>query len=122
MAKHLELGIKGEFIASKFLESKGFTILEKNWRHRKAEVDIIAMDGDVLVFVEVKTRSTEMWGAPELSVSSKKEQLLADALSVYMEQIGHTWEVRFDVVGVLLLEAGYREVRHHRDAFFPGLE
>lgn len=122
MAEHLKLGQKGEEIALNYLENKGYSILEVNWRHRRAEVDLIAKDGEVLVFVEVKTRSTEMWGAPELFVSTRKEQLLSAALSVYMEQIGHTWEVRFDIIAVIILEGGHTEIRHHKDAFFPGLE
>jgi len=122
MAEHLEVGKKGEEVAVLFLEEKGYKILEKNWRHRRAEVDIIAMHGDILVFVEVKTRSTQLWGQPELAVTPKKERLLADASGVYMEQIDHQWEVRFDIISVIIINEGREEITHYKDAFFPGLE
>lgn len=122
MAKHNLLGEEGERLAVSYLQKKGYTILETNWRYSRAEVDIIAMDGEVLVCVEVKSRSTEMWGSPANAVDSKKEKLLADALSMYMEKIDHQWEVRFDVVAVVIINDGYHEVKHYKDAFFPGLD
>lgn len=122
MAEHLELGKKGEEIAVEFLKGKGYLILETNWRHRRAEVDIIAKDGEILVFVEVKTRSTQLWGQPELAVTPKKERLMVDASGVYMEQINHQWEVRFDIVSVIVINEGQEEITHFKDAFFPGIE
>ncbi len=122
MADHLILGRKGEDIARSHLVKKGYKILETNWRHSRAEIDIIAMDGEALVFVEVKTRSTEMWGQPALAVTPKKERLMADASGVYMEQIGHDWEVRFDIISVVIINDEYTEIKHYEDAFFPGIE
>ncbi|MCL4163879.1 UNVERIFIED_CONTAM: hypothetical protein GTU68_031920 [Idotea baltica] len=80
------------------------------------------MDGASLVFVEVKTRSSMIWGQPELSVTDKKERLLIDAAGAYMEKIGHTWEIRFDIVSVVVINEKYNEINHFQDAFFPGLE
>lgn len=122
MAKHNEVGKMGEDIAVRFLTGKGYTMLERNWRHKKAEVDMICMDGDVLVFVEVKTRSSMLYSAPTDAVTEHKMRMLVDAASVYMDQIGHDWEIRFDVVSILLLNEANYEVDHHRDAFFPGWE
>ena len=122
MAKHLETGKKGEAIAAEFLAGQGFQILETNWRHRRLEVDLIAMDGKVLVFVEVKTRSSAFFGQPEEFVDKKKEELLARAAAEYMHQINHDWAIRFDVVSILLKNETDWEVKHLRDAFFPGLE
>jgi len=121
MAKHNLLGEEGERLAASYLQQKGYSILETNWRYSRAEVDIIAMDGDVLVCVEVKSRSTEMWGSPETAVTAKKEKLLGDALSMYMEEIDHQWEVRFDVVAVVIINDRHHEIKHYKDAFFPGM-
>ncbi len=122
MAKHLETGKKGEAIASDFLKSQGFKILETNWRFRRLEVDLIAMDGEVLVFVEVKTRSNAFFGQPEEFVDKKKEEHLVRAAAEYMRQINHDWAIRFDVVSVILKNENQWEVKHLQDAFFPGLE
>ena len=121
MAKHLETGQKGEAIAINFLQQLGYQIQATNWRHRRAEVDIIAKDGEVLVFIEVKTRTDDAFGNPASFVTPKKERFLADAANVYMEEIGHYWEIRFDIVGIVLWSAERVEVRHYKDAFFPGL-
>lgn len=122
MAKHNELGRKGEAIAREFLKKKGYQLLETNWRHRKAEIDIIAMWEEVLVFIEVKSRSSAYFGRPESFVDAKKQQLIADAASVYMEKIGHEWEIRFDIISVLFHNEVYQSVDHIKDAFFPGWE
>lgn len=122
MAKHLDTGKLGEDAAKRFLEQKGFRILETNWRYKRLEVDIIAYDGAELVFVEVKTRSSKYFGTPEVFVDKRKEKLLAQAAAAYMEVIGHEWTIRFDVVSVLVGRNGRLYVRHLRDAFFPGLD
>lgn len=122
MAKHLDIGKAGESLARSFLEQKGYRILETNWRWSRAEIDLIAKDVDTLVFVEVKTRSTDAFGKPEESITARKERFLADAASVYMEQIGHDWAVRFDVISIIYHSAQHYEIEHFEDAFFPGLE
>lgn len=121
MAKHLETGKKGEELAVGFLEKLGYQILETNWRHRRAEIDIIAKDGEILVFIEVKTRSDDFFGNPASFVTTKKERFMSDAANVYMEQIGHDWEIRFDIVGIVMWSEERTELRHFKDAFFPGL-
>ncbi len=122
MALHNAIGKKGEELARSFLITQGYRILENNWRYRRAEVDIIAMDGEILVFVEVKTRTDDKFGRPEEFITLKKEQFMADAASAYMEQIGHDWEIRFDFVAILLQGDQHAEIEHFKDAFFPGLE
>ncbi len=119
MAKHLNIGKKGEEVAMNYLESLGYKILETNWRFSRAEVDIIAMDKEIMVFVEVKTRSYDAFGQPEEFVSRAKEQLLMDAASVYMEQAKHDWEIRFDIISIIS-RANYHELKHFKDAFFDG--
>ncbi len=122
MAKHNETGKRGEEIAGDLLREQGFTILETNWRHKRLEVDLIAKDGGVLVFVEVKTRSYDYFGKPEEFVDKKKERHLARAAAEYMRQTGHDWAIRFDVVSVILKIEKEWEVEHIHDAFFPGIE
>ena len=120
MAKHLQLGRKGEEIAQLYLSEQSYEILEANWRFQKAEIDIIAKDKDILVFVEVKTRSTDKWGNPEDSISPKKQALIADAATQYMEEINHHWEVRFDVISIVINGDDSHHLKHFPDAFFPG--
>jgi putative endonuclease len=121
MAQHNETGKTGEELARTYLEGKGYRILEVNWRYRRAELDLIAMDGPVLVFLEVKTRRTAAFGRPEEAVTRKKTKLMAAAAAAYMEAIGHEWEIRFDILSIILHSPQDYEVAHLKDAFFPGL-
>ncbi len=121
MAEHNIIGQKGEALAVAYLRSKDYTILETNWRHKRAEVDIIAKDGQVLVFLEVKTRTSDYFGQPEEAITPKKQSLIADAAAVYMGLIGHNWEIRFDYISILYKDQDNFKLRHFRDTFFPGL-
>lgn len=116
--KH-QTGKRGEQLALSFLQKKGFSILETNWRFSRAEVDIIAKEGEVLVFVEVKTRTGRQFSPPEASVTKRKRELLIEAAGAYMEEIGHDWEIRFDIVTILLWSDLQYEITHFEDAFFP---
>jgi len=117
MSKNIETGNKGEAIAKDYLLKKGYTILESNWRFSRAEIDLIAMDGQILVFIEVKTRSTGLFGAPELAVDQHKQDLMTDAANAYMQKINHDWEVRFDIISIILEKDQY-QLQHFEDAFF----
>ena len=120
MAIQQDIGNKGEEIAKAFLEKKGYEILATNWRYSRAEIDIIAKDGDNLVFVEVKTRSSSYFGPPAAFVTPKKETFMSHAASAYMEEIDYEDEIRFDVIGILLLKGKAPQIEHYEDAFFPG--
>ncbi len=122
MAQHNDTGKYGEQLAVTFLREKGFKVLEKNWHHHHAEIDIIAIDGAVLVFIEVKTRSSTYFGEPAEFISPRKERLLIDAATAYIEQTDHDGEIRFDVIGIVLAAQKDPEIRYYKDAFFPGLE
>lgn len=122
MSNHLELGKKGEEIATNFLLKKGFEILEANWRYRRSEIDLIAKKDEVLIFVEVKTRSDDYFGRPESFVTDRKRALMIDAANAYMEEIGHEWEIRFDVIAIIYHNPVHQTIDHFKDAFFPGLE
>lgn len=121
MSSHHEIGERGEALAVDYLIKMGYRILEKNWRFAKAEIDIIAMDDDILAFIEVKTRSSTSFGSPDSFVNPTKEQLITDAALAYMEKVDHDWEVRFDIVSVLLRPYREPEIKHIRDAFFRGI-
>jgi putative endonuclease len=119
MARHNETGKLGEKLAVGFLTNKGYTILETNWRSGKAEVDIIAKTKEILVFVEVKTRSSVQYGFPEEFVTDKKERLLFRAAGNYMRLINHDWEIRFDIISVVLHQTNEPEITHFMDTYFP---
>ncbi|MCC6817349.1 MAG: YraN family protein [Bacteroidia bacterium] len=119
MAEHNELGEKGEKIAVKYLNDIGLEVLERNWRKHKTEVDIIAKDADLLVFIEVKTRGTDYFGLPESFVKSKKQMMMAEAAEYYLEQLGQdNMEVRYDIIAVII-EENKEIIMHFEDAFFP---
>lgn len=117
MAKHNELGKKGEWIALNFLKEKGFEILETNFRLEKDEIDIIAKDGDSLVFVEVKTRSTDYFGEPEIAVGIKKEEFLIRAAENYLISNDLNKEIRFDIISIVF-NSKKTKIRHIVDAFY----
>lgn len=116
MAQHNELGKEGEQQAIQYLRQKGYRILEKNYRFKKAEIDIIAQKGDVLVIVEVKTRSTDYFGNPEEFIDKKKIKLLVTAADHYVIDKDIDVEVRFDIVAILRKGNSY-EIEHLEDAF-----
>ena len=118
MAKHLETGKKGEQLALDHLRAKGYQILECNWRYCRAEVDIIAKIEEVIVFIEVKTRSGAAFGPPEAFLSAHQEKRIADAAAAYLEKIDHQWEIRFDIISIILKDP-QSQIKHFEDAFFP---
>jgi len=119
MAWNNILGERGEQLAISHLKKKGYVILETNWRYRRAELDIIAKHGEILVFIEVKTRNNNNFAEPEMAVDGKKQKLMASAGAAYMRKIEHDWEVRFDVISIIYKNEKDFHVRHFEDAFFP---
>lgn len=97
----ISLGKKGEEIAHKFLEEAGFRIIEKNFRSKIGELDLIAVDGDTLVFVEVKTRFSEEFGPPEEAVTPNKLRTIARVGEYYKSLHEDTPDaMRIDVVAI----------------------
>ena len=121
MLNNKRTGTTGEDLATTYLITNGYRILDRNWRYSRAEVDIISKIDEILVFVEVKTRSYTWYGQPEEFVSPKQANLIARVANVYMERIGHEWEIRFDIISVVLHPDGSHRIKHIKDAFFPGL-
>ncbi len=116
MAQHNELGNKGEQIAIDYLIEKGYTILDKNWRYLKAEIDIIVQKENILAVVEVKTRSSDYFGNPQDFVNSKKIQLMVSAINEYVISKDLDVEVRFDIIAIIKTDAK-EKIEHLKDAF-----
>lgn len=98
-------GRLGEDLAHRFLRRRGYTIVARNWRlpSGQAEIDLVAWDGNVLVFVEVKCRGTEEFGTPDRAVDREKEHHLRRAGRAYALRAGvETARIRFDIVTVVL--------------------
>ncbi len=112
-----ELGKKGEEVALRFLKKKGYRILEKNYTCKLGEIDIIAKEKDTLAFIEVKTRTSTLFGPPELSVTPFKQMQLSKAALIYLKEKNiEEAKARFDVVSILLRPEG-EEIELIRDAF-----
>lgn len=114
-------GIEGEKIAKKHLLEKGYDILQQNWRFKKYEVDIIASHNNLIIFVEVKARSTSDFGEPELFVTKKKQGFLVAAANEYLISNNIELESRFDIVSVLQLNNSIT-VKHLEAAFYPSIK
>lgn len=96
-----ELGDRGERFAACFLEAKGFEILERNYRCQVGEVDLVAQEGECLVFVEVRSRSSDDFGTPEESITQQKRRRLAQVAECYVAERGSSLPAwRIDVVAV----------------------
>ena len=118
MAEHNETGKKGEDLAADFLQNEGFQILERNWKNRFEEIDIIALENELLVIVEVKTRSSLAFGKPEESVGLRKQRLLVNAAEAYIKKYNSDRETRFDIISVVTNGTG-ANIQHIRHAFSP---
>jgi putative endonuclease len=119
MAQHLDLGRKGESLAKTFLEDAGYEILDENWTHGKAEIDLIAYKDRVIIFAEVKTRTGNSFGEPEDFVDNRKQKLLAEAADEYIYLMDHQGEVRFDIISILFDKYANYTLKHIEDAFWP---
>ncbi len=112
------LGAYGERVAARHLVSEGMELLDRNWRCRWGELDLVARDGNALVFCEVKTRRSDRYGAPAEAVVAVKAKRIRRLAALWMDDTGqHAPEVRFDVVAVLAAPAGAANVEHLRGAF-----
>jgi len=119
MAQHNDLGRKGELMAKLYLEQQGYEILDENWTHGKAEIDLITYKDKVIIFTEVKTRSGNYFGEPEDFVDKRKQRLLATAADEYIYLMNHQGEVRFDIIAILFKSEENYKLNHIEDAFWP---
>jgi putative endonuclease len=112
------VGAYGERVAVAHLLAQGMVLLDRNWRGRAGEIDIILRDGSAIVFCEVKTRRGDRFGAPAEAVVPTKVRRLRRLAAQWLAQAGvRPAEVRFDVVSVLPQPAGAARIEHLRGAF-----
>ena len=115
---HLRHGVLGERAARTHLRKLGLKFLTANFKSRRGEVDLIFRDQDCLVFVEVKTRSSEDWVRPAAAVNARKRRLLSECGLDYLKLLKEPRvKIRIDVVEVLLTDGTVREVRHLPNTF-----
>jgi putative endonuclease len=113
-----ELGIYGENLAVTYLIKKGYHIIERNYRFKKNEVDIICLDKEILVIVEVKTRQTAEIGEPWRAVTKQKQKQIIQVANYYLQSKEIDRTTRFDIVSIV--HNSYRtDIEHILDAFYP---
>lgn len=116
-----ELGRRGEDAAARFLYRRGYDIVERNWTCAAGEADIIARDGEAVVFVEVKTRTSIEKGLPSEAVNQAKRSKYEKIAAMFLSQYDAVdVPVRFDVVSLLVIDSDRALVRHHINAFAEG--
>ncbi|TAH18143.1 MAG: YraN family protein [Cytophagales bacterium] len=110
-------GKEGEEIAAKYLEGKGYQILARNYRVKRQEIDIIAHEKDIYIFVEVKSRGSSDFGFPEDFLSPQQEGRIRSAATYYLNEHSiSAKDIRFDIVSILKNKDGV-EIEHFEDAF-----
>jgi len=115
---HLQHGELGERAAKKHLKHKGLKYLTANFRTPRGEIDLVFRDRDCLVFIEVKTRSSEEWNRPAAAVDAARRRRLTRAGLDYLHLVRNPpVKVRFDIVEVLLEKSAVREIRHLPNTF-----
>jgi putative endonuclease len=115
---NLTIGARGEEIAVAYLRGQKYAIVERNFRCKAGEVDIVARDGATLVFVEVKTRRTMSFGPPQASVTPFKQRQISKAALVWLAKHRHQdASARFDVIAILLPDHAVPAIEHIRNAF-----
>ena len=116
--EHLRRGELGERAAKKHLQSLGLKFLVANFRSKRGEIDLVFREDDCLVFVEVKTRSSEAWTRPAAAVDARKRRLLSQTALDYLRRLKDPRvKIRFDIVEVLLADGVVGEIRHLPNTF-----
>lgn len=118
MSKHNKIGIKGEQIAADFLLNKGYIILYRNWRSGRKELDIIAHKDEMLVIVEIKTRSYTGFGFPEEAVNRKKQLYMKAAAEAFALEYPEHINIRFDIISIIMEGETAKEIMHFEEAFY----
>ena len=120
MPNNKQLGDEGEKLAQEFLIKQGYKILQKNWRFKHLEIDIIASINELLVVVEVKLREDDYFGKPEEFVTKSKQKNLIKAADIYIKENNIFYETRFDIISIMKSGNKY-ELNHITEAFYPTL-
>lgn len=120
-ARHIKLGRRGEFIATSYLRSRGIEVLLRNYRYKRGEIDIVARDGDIICFVEVKTRRHTTRSRPVEGLSESQKKRISNTASAYLRAIGSPKVVyRFDLIEIVLGRWDVKEFRYWRRHFSGG--
>ncbi len=117
MSDKIKKGKEGEELAANFLKEKGYEIIERNYRHKRSEIDLIVKKNNWLVFVEVKYRTSDAFGYPEEFVDYKKVKNILTGAEEYTYIIDWRGNVRYDIVAVRNIN-GELEIKHIEDAFY----
>jgi len=120
LSKDAALGRRGEDFAHRYLERAGFKVVARNYRPgADSEIDIVALENEILVFVEVKSRQSAEFGSPDRAIDREKQKHIIRAARSYVTRAGIGWDhVRFDVISIVFTNPPMLE--HFRDAFFDG--
>jgi putative endonuclease len=113
-----ELAKKGEELACEYLVSKGYTIVQRNYRTGQGELDIIARDKNFIVIVEVKTRESAFLTDPLQLVPLTKQRQVIKMANTYLKRLSTLEQARFDII-VVIHNSGYTKLEHIEDAFYP---
>jgi len=113
MTDKIKKGKDGEVRAENFLKEKGFEIVSRNYRFRRSEIDLIIRKNNWLVFVEVKMRSSSVFGHPEQSVNAAKRKKIMEGAAQFLQESNWQGNVRYDIVAI-----SKKEIEHFEDAFY----
>ncbi|MFD2583014.1 YraN family protein [Pedobacter vanadiisoli] len=119
MALHNDLGKESEKIAKQYLEDHGYEVLDENWTHGKAEIDLIVYKNGIMIFVEVKSRSSVTFGQPEEFVHKAKQIQMELAANAYIDLMKHENDIRFDIIAITFTKNKNYNLNHIEDAFWP---
>jgi putative endonuclease len=117
MAQHIDTGKTGECLAAEWLVRNGFTVIQRNWRHHRYEVDIIAGRRSILHFIEVKTRRSLTYGHPEESVSKKKLEHVMEGAVGWLHRWPAYHRVQYDVLAITLPKKASPEFMLFEDVY-----
>ncbi len=117
-SRRIDLGKEGEGLALEALNKSGYRIIERNFKNKLGEIDLIARENNVICFIEVKTRADESFGGPLEAVSKTKQRKLSQVALSYLKSKGLIeQEARFDVVAVMIRQDGTKEAQILKNAF-----
>jgi putative endonuclease len=117
MTDKIKKGTDGEALAASYLQGKGFEILERNYRYKHSEIDLIAKKDNWLIFVEVKTRTSVTFGYPEEFVDERKERKILEGAENYIFEKDWKGNVRYDIIAILYSKDN-PDILHLEDAFY----
>ncbi len=111
------LGEKGEQMARNYLLAEGYEIIATNWRTGHKEIDIIARQEDIFIFIEVKTRHSSKFGMPETTLTETQSNAIVAAASVFLENKSYR-DIRFDIIAIMFKAGVMTDFLHIKDAFY----